>query len=77
MVDKITVQKRDDGRWEGVRDGASRASTVADTQRAAAEKSTDILARSGGGEVAIRGLNGQIREQNTVPPGNDPRRSKG
>lgn len=77
MVDKITVQQRDDKRWEGRRDGAARPSTVADTQSAAAQRSSEILARGDGGEVAIRGRNGQIREQNTVPPGSDPRRSKG
>lgn len=77
MVNKITVQKRDDGQWEGRRPGASRPSTLAPTQQSAADQSSGILARSGGGELAIRGLNGQIREQNTVAPGNDPRSSKG
>ena len=77
MVKKITVQQRDDGQWEGRRPGAARASTIAPTQQAAADQSSGILSRSGGGELAIRGLNGQIREQNTVAPGNDPRRSKG
>lgn len=77
MVNKITVQQRDDGQWEGRRPDASRASTVAATQREAAEQSSGILERSGGGELAIRGLNGQIREQNTIPPANDPRKSEG
>ena len=77
MVDKITVQQRSDGDWEGRRAGASRASTIAPTQQQAARQSSGILQRSGGGELAIRGRNGQIREQNTVAPGNDPRKSKG
>lgn len=77
MVNKITVQQRDDGQWEGRRDDASRASTVAPTQREAAQQSSGMLERSGGGELAIRGRNGQIREQNTIPSGNDPRKSKG
>lgn len=74
---KRTVQKRDDGKWESRAPGASRASTVGDTQREVIDRTRDILANDGGGELAIRGENGRIRKQDTVKPGNDPRTSRG
>lgn len=74
---KFTVQRRDDRQWEAIDSAGSRASAVADTQAAAASRARQILRNSGGGEVAIRGLNGQIRTQDTVRPGRDPRRSQG
>ncbi|HEY8789403.1 MAG TPA: DUF2188 domain-containing protein [Actinopolymorphaceae bacterium] len=68
---KRTVSKRDDRKFE------ARASVVGDTQREVVDRTRQILANDGGGELAIRGLNGQIRAQDTIKPGNDPRRSKG
>jgi hypothetical protein len=57
--------------------GAERASAVLPTQAEAVSRAKEILANGGGGELRIRGKNGQVREQNTVPQGNDPKRSKG
>lgn len=75
---KITVQKRSDGRYEGVRPGAQRASVVRDTQREAIDASRRALRNGGGGELAVRRIvDGQIRSQDTIPPANDPRTSKG
>lgn len=74
---KRTVSKRDDGQWESRAPGAARASTVGGTQREVVDRTREILARDGGGELAIRGVNGQIRAQDTIAPGNDPRSSKG
>lgn len=75
---KITVQQRDDGRFEGVRPGAQRASVVRDTQRETVNASREILRNDGGGELAIRRVTGgQIRSQDTIAPANDPRSSKG
>ena len=75
---KITVQKRDDGRFEGVRPGADRASVVGDTQGETIDASREILRNSGGGELAVRRISdGRIRSQDTIPPARDPRRSKG
>ncbi|CAM5527891.1 DUF2188 domain-containing protein [Streptomyces canus] len=70
------VSKRDDG-WAVTKPGADRASAVLPTQAAAAARAKEILANDGGGELRVRGANGQVREQNTIPPGNDPRQSKG
>ncbi|MFF4758727.1 DUF2188 domain-containing protein [Streptomyces sp. NPDC001292] len=70
------VSPRGDG-WAVTKPGAQRASAVLPTQAEAATRAREILANDGGGELRVRGKNGQVREQNTVPPGNDPRRSKG
>lgn len=74
---KRTVQRRDDGNYEVRRAGADRASAVEPTQSAAIARGREILRNSGGGELAVRGNNGQIRAQDTIKPGNDPRSSKG
>ncbi|MFD3413685.1 DUF2188 domain-containing protein [Streptomyces cyaneofuscatus] len=73
---KRDVSPRND-EWVVTTPGAARASAVAPTQAAAVARAKEILANSGGGELRVRGKNGQVREQNTVPPGNDPKRSKG
>lgn len=75
---KITVQKRPDGKFEGVRPGAQRASVVRDTQRETINASLQILRNDGGGELAVRRVaGGQIRAQDTIAPAHDPRSSKG
>ncbi|MEU9444527.1 DUF2188 domain-containing protein [Streptomyces sp. NPDC048304] len=70
------VSPREDG-WAVTRPGADRASAVLPTQAEAVARAKEILANDGGGELRVRGRNGQVREQNTVPPGRDPRRSRG
>jgi len=42
------------------------------TQRAAEQAAKEALGRAGGGEVAIHGRDGRIRDQDTVAPGRDP-----
>ncbi|MFD4814657.1 DUF2188 domain-containing protein [Streptomyces sp. NPDC058418] len=73
---KRDVSPRND-KWVVTTPGADRASAVLPTQAAAVARAKEILANNGGGELRVRGKNGQVREQNTVPPGNDPKRSKG
>jgi hypothetical protein len=70
------VSPRDDG-WAVTKPGSERASAVLPTQAEAISRGKKILANDGGGELRVRGKNGQVREQNTVPKGNDPKRSKG
>ncbi|MEG9546519.1 MULTISPECIES: DUF2188 domain-containing protein [Streptomyces] len=70
------VSKRDDG-WAVTKPGTARASAVLPTQVEAVARAKEILANDGGGELRVRGKNGQVREQNTVPPGSDPKKSKG
>ena len=74
---KRIVSRRDDGRYEGRAPGAERPSVVGSTQREVINRTREILANDGGGELEVRGLNGQIRAQDTIKPGNDPRSSKG
>ncbi|MEW1903303.1 DUF2188 domain-containing protein [Streptomyces sp. NPDC086147] len=70
------VSPHEDG-WAVTKPGSDRASAVLPTQAEAVARAKKIVANDGGGEVRIRGKNGQVREQNTVKPGNDPKRSKG
>jgi hypothetical protein len=74
---KRIVQRRQDGKTEVRKPGATRASRVVDTQRQGIAAARQILANDAGGELQVRGLNGQIRQQDTIAPGNDPRSSKG
>ena len=73
---KRTVTPHPDG-WSVERPGASRASSVHDTQQQAIDAARQTLTNTGGGELAIKGRDGAVRAQDTVKPGNDPRRSRG
>jgi hypothetical protein len=73
---KRTVTPPPDG-WSVEKPMAARASSVHGTQQQAIDAARRTLANSGGGELAIKGRNGQVRAQDTIPPGNDPRRSRG
>ncbi|RBL98943.1 hypothetical protein C1H84_16980 [Glutamicibacter soli] len=55
----------------------SRVSGYMDTQAQAYDRARKIVANNGGGDISIHGRNGQIREKNTIPNGNDPRNIKG
>ncbi|OBK28915.1 hypothetical protein A5634_19790 [Mycobacterium asiaticum] len=65
------------GGWDVKKPGASRSSAHTDTQQEATQRATEIVRNSGGGEVRIHGRDGQIRDSNTVAPGNDPYPPKG
>jgi hypothetical protein len=60
------------GGWDVVAPGASRASAHVDTQADGIDRAREIVGNSGGGEVVIHRPNGQIRDSDTVSPGNDP-----
>ncbi len=57
------ITQRETG-WADIREGASRASRIYDTQHAAFEAARKS-ARREGGEVFIHNKEGQIRERNT------------
>lgn len=76
-VNRRIVQKRDDGDWEVRKPGADRASAITHTQAEGIERARGILGNDGGGELQVRGLDGTIRAQDTIAPGNDPESSKG
>lgn len=67
-----TVSRRPDGQWENKRNDADRPSTVHPTQNDAVDRARQMLRNQGGGELSIKGLDGRIRQKNTIPPGNDP-----
>lgn len=64
-------------KWAAVGDGNSRASSLHNTQAAAYSAARDYSAHQGGGEVAIHGRDGRIRDTNTIAPAVDPRATKG
>jgi len=66
------VYRRPDGRWANKRIGASQPASIHDTQSEAAEKAREMLRKSGGGELIIKGLDGKIRSKDTIPPAKDP-----
>ena len=69
------VSQREDGNWADKREGSQRASGVYETQQDAFEAAREA-AKQEGGEVFIKGTDGQIRERNTYGK-NDPYPPKG
>ena len=72
-----TISRRPDGRWENKRNDTDRASSVHNTQKAAQDAARQMLKNQGGGELTTKGVDGKIRDKDTVAPGNDPRNIKG
>ncbi len=60
------------GGWDVTKPGASRDSAHYDTQAEAIDRGRQILGNDGGGELRIHGRDGQIRDSDTIAPGNDP-----
>lgn len=54
-----------------------RVSATSKTQKPLIDKGRQQLKKQGGGELQIKGRDGKVRAQDTIPKGNDPRRSKG
>lgn len=65
----LWISRTDDNHWKVRREGADRASSMHDTQRAAFEAARRT-ARRERGEVFIKGTNGQLRDRDSF--GNDP-----
>lgn len=61
-----------DGGWDVRAPGASRSSAHTGTQADAIDRAREIVGNAGGGEVVIHNRQGQIRDSDTVAPGNDP-----
>ena len=66
------VVRGQNGGWDVKRDNAERASAHADSQQSAERAAKQFSAHSGGGEVRIHGLDGKIRDSDTIPPARDP-----
>lgn len=67
-----TISRRSDGTWENKRNDADRASSVHNTQADAQRAAREMLKNQGGGELTTKGVDGRIRDKDTVAPGNDP-----
>jgi len=68
---------KDGDSWAAKREDASRPSSLHDTQAAAYDAARQYAGNNGGGDVSVAGLNGQIREKNTIAPAHDPRKTRG
>ena len=66
------VTKNQDGGWNIKKENSERVSKVVETQNIAEQLAKQYSSNSGGGEVRIHGLDGKIRDSDTVYPGNDP-----
>lgn len=58
--------------WAVRKPGSDKASSLHSTQQDAIDRGRQTVTNLGGGELVIHRPNGQIRDSDTVPPGNDP-----
>lgn len=58
------------GGWDVKAPGASRASSHHNTQADAQARAREIVHNAGGGELITHGRDSQIRDKETIPPGN-------
>ena len=66
------ITKDPSGGWNVKKEHSDRISGNFETQRVAEKDKKQYYGNSDGGEVKIHGLDGKIRDSDTVPPGNDP-----
>ena len=76
MANYHVSKDKEEGKWTVQKEGANRSSGSAASQKESEKMAKEFASNSGGGEVRIHGLDGKIRDSDTVPPGNDPRSSK-
>lgn len=69
---EVHVTPHPDGGWQVKKPGASRAIKRTTTQRDSIDRGRTVLGNDRGGEIVIHRPNGQIRDSDTVAPGNDP-----
>lgn len=73
MANYHVTQKKGQSDWNVKKEGASKASATAGTQKEAEKLAKQFSSNNGGGEVRIHKPNGgPIRDSDTVKPGNDP-----
>ena len=72
MANYHVIKDAETGEWKAKREGAERVAGYFDTQAEAEKAAKQLSANTGGGEVRIHGLDGKIRDSDTVAPGNDP-----
>ena len=69
--DRTIYRRPSDNKWVDKRNDATRG-FVFDTQAAAIASGREKLVNSGGGELTVKGRDGQIRSKDTLGGGNDP-----
>ena len=67
-----TISKRPSGKWANKKDGATKATSLHNTQKEAESEARQMLKESGGGELKTKNVKGKIRSKDTIAPGNDP-----
>ena len=65
------VSPRKSGGWQSKQVGKSRASFTGSTQREVYNKQRNAFRNGKGGEISVQGLDGRIREKNTIKPMKD------
>jgi hypothetical protein len=73
-TNRRVVQPDGHGGWEVRRPGAGRASSRHAKRADATDRAREILRRAGGGEVQVKGTDGQTRAWDTVATGKSPNR---
>jgi hypothetical protein len=68
--DRIVFRR--DGEWVNKRHDADKVSSRHSTQGEAEDVAKEMLKNQGGGELTVKGRDGQIRSKDTIAPGNDP-----
>ncbi|MDB5346814.1 MAG: hypothetical protein JWP89_5191 [Schlesneria sp.] len=63
--------------WANKCDGNQQVTSYHETQRQAHDAAHQNLANQGGGELKVMGLDGQIRQKDTIAPAKDPRNTPG
>lgn len=76
MANYHVTKNKESEKWNIQKEGGVKSSGSANTQKEAEKIAKGFAANSGGGEVRIHGLDGKIRDSDTVSPGNDPKSSK-
>ena len=60
-----------DSGWAVAKESRERVSATFPTQAEAIERAREIIRNAGGGELIIQGEDGQIRQKDTVAPGDE------
>lgn len=71
MANYHVSKNKETGKWDIQKEKGSKSSGSANTQKEAEKIAKEYAANSGGGEVRIHGLDGKIRDSDTVAPGNE------
>lgn len=72
MPNYHVTKNKENNSWNVIKENSERVSGLAKTQKEAEAMAKQFCSNAGGGEVRIHGLDGKIRDSDTVWPGKDP-----